>query len=51
MSAKADEYRKKAEEAEATAAKVRDWEAKQTYLEIARTWRAMAEQAERNRYV
>jgi hypothetical protein len=47
MSARAEECRKKAEEAEAMAATVRDWNAKQTYLEIARQWRESAEQAER----
>jgi hypothetical protein len=46
MSAKAEECRRKAEEAEAAAAKARDWDIKQTYLEIAPQWRAMAEQAE-----
>jgi len=48
---KAEECRKKAEEAEDMAAKVGDVQARETYLEIARTWREMAEQAERNRYV
>jgi hypothetical protein len=47
MSVKAEECRKKAEEAEAMAATVRDSNAKQTYLEIARQWRAMGDQAER----
>jgi hypothetical protein len=47
MSAKAEECRKKAEEAEAMAAKVRDPQARETYLEIARTWRELAKQAER----
>jgi hypothetical protein len=44
---KAEECRMKAEEAEATAAKVRDPQAKQTYLEIACAWRELAKQAER----
>jgi hypothetical protein len=42
MSTKAEECRKKAEEAEAMAAKVRDPQARETYLEIARTWRELA---------
>jgi hypothetical protein len=47
MSLRADECRTKAEEAEALAAKVRDPQARETYLEIARTWRELAKQAER----
>jgi hypothetical protein len=47
MSTKAEECRKKAEEAEAMAAKVGDGQARETYLEIARTWRELAKQAER----
>jgi hypothetical protein len=47
MSAKAEECRKKAEDAEAMAAKVRDPQVRETYREIARQWRELAEQAER----
>jgi hypothetical protein len=47
MSAKAEDCRKKAEEAEAMAAQVRDPQAREAYLEIARTWRELAKQAER----
>jgi len=43
---RAEEYRKKAEEAEAMAAAARDPSAKQAYLEIAQQWRQLAEHAE-----
>jgi hypothetical protein len=41
-----EEYRKRAEEAEAMAAATRDPRAKQAYLEIAQQWRQLAEHAE-----
>jgi len=47
---KVEEFRRKAEEAEAKAAQLHDYEAKQSYLEIARQWRQMAAQADRNRW-
>jgi len=47
MSAQAEKYRRKAQEAEAKAEAVRDYVAKQTYLKIARMLREMAERAER----
>ena len=40
---RAEEYRKRAEEAEAMAAATRDPGAKQAYLEIAQQWRQLAE--------
>ena len=43
---RAEEYRKKAEEAEARAETTRDPSAKQAYLEIAQQWRQLAEHAE-----
>ncbi|HXB80809.1 MAG TPA: hypothetical protein VNX23_25945 [Bradyrhizobium sp.] len=43
---RAEEYRKKAEEAEARAEATRDPNAKQAYLEIAQQWRQLAEHAE-----
>jgi len=43
---RAEEYRKRAEEAEAMAAATRDPRAKQAYLEIAQQWRQLAEHAE-----
>jgi hypothetical protein len=45
---KAEEYRKRAKEAEEQASKVRDHAAKQGFLDIARQWRELAEQAERH---
>jgi hypothetical protein len=50
VASKAEEYRSKAEEADAQAARTQDYAAKQTYLEIARQWREMASQAERSRW-
>jgi hypothetical protein len=44
---RAEEYRLRAKEAEDQANKVRDSGAKQGFLDIARQWREMAEQAER----
>jgi hypothetical protein len=41
-----EEYLKRAEEAEAKAETVRDFDAKQTYLEIAKQWRELAKLAE-----
>jgi hypothetical protein len=43
---RAEEYRKRAEEAEALAAATGDPKAKQAYLEIAQQWRQLAEHAE-----
>jgi hypothetical protein len=43
---RAEEYRRRAEEAEAMAAAARDPSAKQAYLEIAQQWRQLAEHAE-----
>ena len=45
---RADEWRRKAEQAEALAEAAQDQEAKQTYQEVAQQWRKLAEQAERN---
>lgn len=50
MTTKAEEFRRKADEAEAKAASVMDLEVQQAYTEIARLWREMAAQAERNRW-
>ena len=50
METKAEQYRRKAEEAEQLAESVRDYAAKQAYVEIARQWREMAAQAERQRF-
>jgi len=44
--AQAQEYRRKAEEAEQTASEVRDLGIKNSYCEIAKRWRAMADYAE-----
>jgi hypothetical protein len=44
---RSEEYRKRAEEAEAMAAATRDPSVKQAYLEIAQQWRQLAEHAER----
>jgi hypothetical protein len=44
---RAEEYRRRAKEAEEQANKVRDPSAKEGFLDIARQWREMAEQAER----
>ena len=43
---RAEEYRKRAEEAEAMAAATGDPKAKQACLEIAQQWRQLAEHAE-----
>lgn len=48
MSPRANEYRRKAKEAEAMAEAVRDQIAKETMLEVAERWHKLAEQAERN---
>ena len=45
---RAEEYRQRAKEAEGQAAKTNDSFAKQGFLEIARKWRQMAEEAERD---
>jgi hypothetical protein len=47
METRAEEYRRKAAEAEESAARTRDDAAKRIYLEIARLLRQMADQAER----
>ena len=47
MASKAEEYRRKADEAEKHAAVVKDEAAKAIYRNIASHWRQMAEQAER----
>jgi hypothetical protein len=44
---KPDEYRAQAEECEKQAALVHDHSVKQGYQDLARQWRALAEQAER----
>ena len=44
---KAEEYRQRAEEAEQRAKQARDVEAKRTFEDVARKWREMAAQAER----
>jgi hypothetical protein len=43
----ADQYRSHAEAADRAAQATRDFEAKQFYIEIARTWRETAEEADR----
>jgi hypothetical protein len=48
MASKAQEYRRKAEEAEKQAGAVKDEQAKAILLNTALHWRLMAEQAERN---
>ena len=45
MTLKADEYRRKANEAAAQAEAARDQQAKKIYREIAEQWRKLAEQA------
>jgi hypothetical protein len=44
---KAEEYRKRAEECEKKAELAHDFDAKQTFLDAARQWRKMVEQADR----
>jgi hypothetical protein len=44
---RAEEYRKRAEEAESMAVAAGDPSAKKAYLEIAQQWRQLAEHAER----
>jgi hypothetical protein len=48
MASKADLYRLRAEEADRNAERTKDYAARQAYEELARRWRDMAEQAERN---
>ena len=50
MSTKAEEYYRKADEAEAEAQRTRDYAAQQIYLEIARQLRRIAALAERHEY-
>jgi hypothetical protein len=45
---KAEEYRRKAEVAEAMAEAAQDQSAKETYREIAERWHLLAEHAEKN---
>jgi hypothetical protein len=45
---RAEEYRQRAQEAEEQADKVRDPSAKQGFLDVARRYRDMADQAERH---
>jgi hypothetical protein len=47
---KAEQFRRKAEEAEAQAVRMTDLAAKEASLEIARLWREMAAQADRNKW-
>jgi len=47
MASKAEQYRRKAEEAEKQAAGVKDEAAKAIYRNIAAHWRELAEQTER----
>ena len=47
MRTKAQEYQRNAEDAEKEAERVKDPIAAETYRDIARRWRQMAEQAER----
>lgn len=47
MGQKADDYRRRAKEAEEKAKQVKDLEAKKAYADIANHWRIMAEQADR----
>ena len=47
MASKAEQYRRKAEEAEKLAEVARDYHAKAIYLDIARKWRELADQIER----
>lgn len=44
---RAEQYRARAEEAERRGAQVRNADVKRAYFEIARQWREMADQAER----
>jgi hypothetical protein len=48
MSAKSDEYQRRAEEADKEAAKCLDPQSKRSYEQIAQKWREMAAQAKRN---
>ena len=48
--AQAEEYRQKAEEAEAQAQAAKDQAAREVYRDIARRWREMAEQVDRYRW-
>jgi hypothetical protein len=50
MSSRAEEYRQKAEEAEAKAEQTRDYAAKKIYLDIARHWREMEARTERHNW-
>ena len=50
MGSKADEYRRKAEEAEKRAADALDPEAKRLYRDIAARWVELAEQADRHNW-
>lgn len=50
MSAKSEEYRRRAEQAEERARNARDLDLRQAYADIARQWREMAAQAERQRW-
>jgi len=45
---RAEEYRLRAREAEEQASKVRDHRLKQSFLDIARQWRELADQADRH---
>jgi len=47
MSSKAEEFRLKAEEAEVSAKSAHDVYTAETYRDIAREWRRLADQAER----
>jgi len=47
MTSKAEEYRAKAAQCEKMAERHKDTQFREQYLELARQWRAMAEQAER----
>jgi len=48
--AKAEEYLRRAEEAERQAEAVTNYAAKQLYLNVASQWRELAEQAEKRRW-
>ncbi len=50
MSPKSEEYRRRAEEADEMARNARDLDLRQSYEDMARQWREMATQAERQRW-
>ena len=47
MTSRADEFREKADEFESMAARITDSNAKQSYIELAKTWRELADKIEK----